>query len=300
MKKFTFKLLITILVILINPDSVFAQVNDSNSVTPKDTILYQFNLSNNNEIYGIIIEETPRETTIKAQDGRIIIIPTFEILSKKPISQVIKVNGQLVFKNPHPSRYFYGPSALPMEKNELYINSVYFLTAQVQYGLTENFSFGFTTSFFLSPMALTAKYSIKLDEKNHIAFGGMGGSFSWLAPESYWGIGFASYTFGNSEANISATASALKTNFTESTSPLFNFAAHKRLGKNLSFMAEVYHIPELKFTIGGPFLRFYFNKTACWDFGLIFFKSESIFSYNDERNLRILPAFSYTFKFNQD
>lgn len=271
---------------------MFAQSSDSSTVSQIDSTIYVFNISNKNEVYGSIIKEDPRETTIRSQDGRILIIPSYEILSRKPLSQITKVNGKVVFQNPHPSRYFYGPSALPMVKNELYINSVYFLTAQVQYGLTDNFSAGITTSFLLSPIALTAKYSLKLDENSHLAFGGMGGSFSWIDPEEYWGLAFASYTLGNSESNISVSAGVLQTTFTSTASPLINFGAHKRLGKHLSFMGEFYYIPELETTIAGPFLRMYFNKTTCWDLGLLFFGTDG--------EVYPLPAFSYTFKFNQD
>lgn len=292
MKITNLKLAIVILLHTLITNNTFAQTSDTTSISKGDTIVYVFTLANKNEVIGTIIKEEPRETTIKSQDGRILIIPSYEILSRKPISQATKVNGKVVFKNPHPSRYFFGPSALPMEKGELYVNSVYFLTAQVQYGFSENLSVGFTTSFLISPVALTAKYSIKLDNNNYFALGGMGGTFSWIAPDEYWGLAFASYTLGSSESNISASAGVLQSTLTSSASPMINLGAHKRLGKHLSFMGEFYYIPELETTITGPFLRMYFNKTSCWDLGLLFFGTDG--------EVYPIPAFSYTFKFNQD
>lgn len=291
MKKIISKINIAVFATLLSINHSNAQSSDSTNAPQMDSTTYVFTISNKNEVYGTIIKEDPRETTIKSQDGRILIIPSYEITSRKPISQVTTVNGKVVFKNPHPSRYFYGPSALPMEKNELYVNSVYFLSAQVQYGISENFSAGITTSFLLSPIALTAKYTLKLDESNHIALGGLAGSFSWIDPEEYLGLGFVSYTLGNSESNITASAGILQTS-TTSSSPLFNLGTHQRLGKHLSFMGEFYYIPELETTITAPFLRMYFNKTTCWDIGLLFIRTDD-YSFP-------LPAFSYTFKFNQD
>lgn len=292
MIKTNLKLAIVILLHTLITNNIFAQISDTTSISKGDTIVYVFTLANKNEVIGTIIKEEPRETTIKSQDGRILIIPSYEILSKKPISEATKVNGKVVFKNPHPSRYFFGPSALPMERRELYLSSVFFTTVQVQYGISENFSVGFTTSVLISPVALTAKYTIKLDKNNYFALGGMGGTFSWIAPDEYWGVAFATYTIGNSESNISATAGVFQSSLTSSASPLINFGAHKRLSKNISFMGELYYIPELETTIAGPFLRMYFNKSSCWDAGLLFLgRNDKIYP---------LPAFSYTFKFNQD
>lgn len=292
MKKTNLKLAIVILLHTLITNNIFAQTSDTTSISKGDTIVYVFTLANKNEVIGTIIKEEPRETTIKSQDGRILIVPSYEILSKKPYSEATKINGKIVFKNPHPSRYFFGTSALPMEKGEFYVNSVVFTTAQLQYGISENFSVGFITSFILSPVAATAKYSIKLNKNNHFALGGMGGTFSWLAPDEYWGLAFATYTIGNSESNISASGGFLKSTLTSNASPLINFGAHKRLSKNISFMGELYYIPELEFTIAGPFIRMYFNKTSCWDLGILFFNVENI-------NFAV-PTFSYTFKFNQD
>jgi hypothetical protein len=207
--------------------------------------------------------------------------------SKTIAQNSTKINGSYTFKNPHPSRYFYSPTALPMEKNELYIQSVYFLTAQVQYGITENFSAGITTSFLLSPIAITAKYSMKLDDKNHFAIGGLAGSLSWIDNESYLGLGFASYTYGTAESNITLAAGAAQI-MDSDLGYVLNAGAHKRLSKHVSIMGEVWYLPEEELIIGGPFLRMYFNKTSCWDLGIVVIQDIA------------LPAFSYTYKFNQN
>jgi len=56
----------------------------------------------------------------------------------------------------------------------------------------------------------------------------------------------------------------------------------------VSIMGEVWYLPEEELIIGGPFLRMYFNKTSCWDLGIVVIQDIA------------LPAFSYTYKFNQN
>ncbi len=283
--------IIALLIIGFLSNVAFSQINpkttDNSNPSVTDSTIYTFKMNDNSELYGKIVKEDPRETTILLTDGRTVIIPSYLITSKTVANNSTKINGSYTFKNPHPSRYFYSPSALPMEKNELYIQSVYFLTAQVQFGITENFSAGITTSFLLSPVAITAKYSMKIDDKNHFAIGGLAGSFSWIDNETYLGLGFASYTYGTTESNLTVAAGAAQ--ITDSDlGYVLNAGGHKRLSKHVSIMGEVWYLPAEELIIGGPFLRMYFNKTSCWDLGIVITQEIAF------------PAFSYTYKFNQN
>ena len=134
-----------------------------------DSGLVVLTVNSGEEFVGTILAEDAREVSIRLQNGKMLIIPAYTVKSIRKLSSSTLIKGKPVFANPHPSRYFYTPSAIPMDKGEVYIQTLYAVAYQVQFGVTENFSLGATTTIVGTPLALTAKYSIKIDEKNTLA-----------------------------------------------------------------------------------------------------------------------------------
>ena len=197
-----------------------------------------------------------------------------------------------MFPNPHPSRYFYTPSAIPMDKGEVYIQSVYGLAYQVQFGVTENFSIGATTTLLATPLALTAKYSIKIDEKNTLAFGGLAGIVGW-GTQTNLGIGFGAFTHGTKESNVTFAAGYAWINTKEDNgggnSPVMSLSGNQRLSKNLSLMGELWYLPEAGVFFGGPCFRLYKSKKSSFDFG--------IWCIGVEDKNPFIPVVGYTYNF---
>ncbi len=293
-----------------------ANSSDTAKTNSLDTSLYIIKTNDGNSIIGRFLEENPRETTIKLQDNRVVILPSYIIVSRSKVSTDNMIKGRVFIPNPHPSRYFYTPTALPMKKDEIYIQSIYLLTAQLQYGITDNWSLGIATTVAGIPMFISSKYSYKIKENHHIAIGGQVGNLTYIEPNTYLGIGFGCYTYGNAESNISVAAGysmysekgyfptgyspspfgGYSTNYTESRrgtySPAMSISGIRRLSNSLALMGEFWVLPENNTVFGGPFLRMFFNKTHTYDVGLVYM-------YIDDFPL-IIPAFSYTFKFNQN
>ncbi len=73
--------------------------------------------------------------------------------------------------NHHTSRYFFSPSSYNLRRGELYYNTVYFATHDLQYGITDNFSVGMGTTPALLPFYITPKYSYSINEKNTVSIG---------------------------------------------------------------------------------------------------------------------------------
>ncbi|MEY2834601.1 MAG: hypothetical protein RLZZ557_263, partial [Bacteroidota bacterium] len=168
---------------------------------------------------------------------------------------------------------------------------------------------GATTTIVGTPLALTTKYSIPINEKNTLAVGGLAGFVGWGTQVSL-GIGFGTYTYGTKESNITLGAGlgwvrdGDMVDFTptgETIGPyaetnstgIFSIAGNKRLSKNLSLMGEFWVVPSSGVVFGGPCLRLYNNKKSSFDFGIwgISGLSEGI--------TPIVPVFSYTFKFEK-
>ena len=249
------------------------------------------------EFVGTIVSEDAREVSIRLQNGKLLIIPAYTVKSVRKLSSSTLIKGKPVFANPHPSRYFYTPSAIPMDKGEVYIQSVYGLAYQVQFGVTENFSIGATTTLLATPLALTAKYSIQIDEKNTLAFGGMAGIVGW-GTQTNLGIGFGAFTHGTKESNVTFAAGYAWSNTKEDNgggnSPMMSLSGNKRLSKNLSLMGELWYLPEVGVFFGGPCFRLYKSKKSSYDFGIW-----ALGINEAHKTVPFIPVFGYTYKFEK-
>lgn len=262
---------------------------------PTDSSLVVLSVNSGEEFIGTIVSEDPREITIRLQNGKLLIIPTYSVKSITSLSKTTLLKGKPIFPNPHPSRYFYTPSAIPMDKGEIYIQTLYGLAYQVQFGLTKNLSLGATTTIIGAPLGLTGKYSIQIDEKNTLAFGGLAGVVGWKTSTNL-GIGFAAYTYGSKESNITLAGGYSwinEKNNGSNNSPVMSLSGNKRLTKNLSLMGELWYLPESGIFFGGPCFRLYGNKRSSFDLGIWSIKN------SDNNSSIFLPVVGYTYKFDK-
>jgi hypothetical protein len=75
--------------------------------------------------------------------------------------------------NEHDTRYFFAPTAFNLKKGQLYYNTVYFLLHDIQYGISDQFSFGMGTTIIGLPVYFTPKLSIPTGKRSAIALGDM-------------------------------------------------------------------------------------------------------------------------------
>ena len=218
-------------------------------------------------------------------------------ISKKNVSKIkeIHLNKDGTFSNPHYSRYLFGPSALPQTKGELYWNNVSFEYNTIQFGVTENLSMGVGGFLFTSlsgyPTLLpNAKYSFKLNEKSHIAVGGLMLVINTSSKTSSASLPFVVYTYGDSEANISFGGGwAHEKTSGWSNRPTGYIAGIKRVARNWVVQGEAYLLNNSTAnTILLTTLR-NIKPTSSWDFGAM------ILNFDGERSA--VPIIGYTIKF---
>jgi hypothetical protein len=218
-------------------------------------------------------------------------------ISIKSVSKVkaIKLNKDGYFSNPHYSRYFFGPSAIPHPKGEVYWNNIWLEYNTIQYGVTDNFSVGMGGLLFTSlsgyPTLLpNAKYSFKLNEKSHIAVGGLMLVINTSRKTSSASLPFVVYTYGDSEANISFGGGwAHEKTSGWSNRPTGYIAGIKRVARNWVVQGEAYLLNNSTAnTILLTTLR-NIKPTSSWDFGAM------ILNFDGERIAE--PIIGYTIKF---
>lgn len=145
--------------------------------------------------------------------------------------------------NEHDTRYFFAPTAFNLRKGELYYNTVYFFLHDIQYGVSDHFSFGMGTTLIGLPVYFTPKLSIPVGEKYAVALGDM------LIVGTYGTDAIGNLAYGNfsrrgNSGNISLGGGYLVTNESELTgrtsSGVFNLSGLTQISPYIYLLTENY------------------------------------------------------------
>lgn len=181
-------------------DKAFSQITIDTSAT------YIVVKNDGTEVIGKIVSMDAREVLLETKAiGQIIIskstIKEIRILKNEDVNPQGVYAPDQVFA----TRYFITTNGLPMKKGDMY-SQLNLFGPEIHYGVTENFGVGVMTSWFASPIVLTAKYSIKLDSMWHLGIGTLLGTGSWSFPDFYMALPFGALTYGNRKNNITFSA----------------------------------------------------------------------------------------------
>ena len=261
---------------------IVAQTNEENQLNPAKDTIYIITTNDGGEFIGKIISDDGREVVIMTDKKGKLILPKYVIKSLDIVDKTNMIGNVAVLPNPHPSRYLFAPSAFPLKKGEGYINAFYFLVWQAQYGITDNFSLGVTTSWILAPTFLNAKYTIPLGDKLNMAIGGQIGKL-YIADENPVTLGFSTLTYGTPESNVSVNVGY--GSYEKDGMFIATISGNQRIGKSASLMGEFWYCQPNgadPFVMGGPALRIYSGRKATFDIALtaLAFKERRFKDYN--------------------
>jgi hypothetical protein len=114
-----------LLTVLLSLFVLAVQAQESKNSEPKttsDSALVMLTTNSGENFVGYLVSEDQREVTIRLIDSnKLLSIPAYTVKSIKAATKDNVIKGKVIYPNPHPSRYFYTPSALPMDKGEIYI-----------------------------------------------------------------------------------------------------------------------------------------------------------------------------------
>jgi hypothetical protein len=150
-------------------------------------------------------------------------------------------SGKYSFANPSDTRYFFGPSGIPLDQGKGYYQNVLLTLNFVNYGLTKNFSIGGGFEFISTLVVgepvwfLTPKLGFKLGEKSHV---GTGVFMMGFVGETA-NIGYSVYTYGTSDSNVSAGLGFAFANGGASA-PVVVLSGMQRIGRSLMLLSENY------------------------------------------------------------
>lgn len=222
------------------------------SETPIQEVLYvELGLINDRSIVGILQDFQISSIQILTEKTGLLDISRSQIKRIQRIQKDQIQGDSYVFPNPHPTRYFFGPSAIPLKKGEKYFQNAYILANSMQIGLTDHLSIGggvvIPFLFFVTP-----KIGFQVSPYAHVGGGVLlANSFINDLPLGL-GVAYGSFTLGTREHNVTLNAGwgATKQNTynamtSQSSSswgmankPMFTFSGMTRISKRCMLITE--------------------------------------------------------------
>ena len=212
--------------------------------------------------------------TISKRDGETIVLKTVNgeihlIASNLSAIEDYDYEGQFEFANPHDTRYFFGPSGIPIKKGKGYYQNILVTTNFFNYGVTKNISIGggfeFISTITRSPIwFLTPKVGFDVSDNIHV-----GGGFimAGFAAEGTATLGYGVFTLGQSETNLSIGAGYGLLDGELSNYPAIMISGTHRISKSIALLSENYMIPN-SFYFGIHGIRILSKKNS-FDIGAI-------------------------------
>lgn len=191
-----------------------------------------------------------------------VLIPRQEI---KNIDVVKRVKEVTV--NPNATRYFFAPSAIPIEKGSGYYQNAYLLSNSVNFGLTKNFSLGggviIPILFYLTP-----KIGYQVRKNLYVGAGLIAASTFIPGATISGGIPFGLLTCGNTETNFTiGIGYGMLWNderkFQQTHYPITTINGVARLSNRLQLVSENWIVP-VRYTKTEELDDGYFDNYGNW------------------------------------
>ena len=249
------RLLVILLLFGMISYSAQAQDADSSAFTPVNATVL---LKDGTQLRGLLLSESPVGIRIRTDNLGEMIVTRDKIERVEKNTDGIYRNGQYWFPNPHSTRYFFAPSALPLSKGEGYYQNAYIFVNSVSVGVTDHFTMG--GGFVLNPtfqdwqvVFLTPKISFPSQSNVTFSIGAIGvGVFNrryeydQQTGESrkngfetnIAGIGYGTLTVGNAERNGSVGLGWGFANEDIGPAPVINLSYMTRVGRKLGLVTE--------------------------------------------------------------
>jgi len=213
-----------------------------NNYVKKDTsIQYSIFLNDGSIIIGMIRSFTNDKIELLSEN-----IGSVNIVTKNVVqvynSESIEIKSTIPGENPHSSRYFYAPSAIPMEKGEGYFQDIYLLFVSANYAVSNYTTIG--GGFSIIPgvdideqvLFVNAKLAWQINEKFYL---GGGGLFVRLGfTNNNIGLGYGIGTYGSKDHNATLGIGYGFEGGEVMKAPVFTLCGMTRVSKRISFMTE--------------------------------------------------------------
>lgn len=192
------------------------------------------------EYKGTIVTQNNETVVLKTPNG------TLNLLSANVATiENYDYEGKFEFPNPHDTRYFFGPSGIPVKKGKGYYQNVLLSGNFVNYGITKNISLGGGLEFISTVLGnpvwfLTPKVGFDISKNLHA---GGGVIVAGLAGEGTASLGYGVFTVGHAETNFTIGAGYGFINGEVSQNPAIMLSGTHRVSRSIALLSENYILP---------------------------------------------------------
>ncbi len=263
MKTYTFFPTLILLIAFFNP--LFSQIDTlAQTDTLKMNQRVNVTMKNGDDFTGDIIKMDKEIIELKTANGIMQLIAS-NVKSIEPID----ANLNFSFANPHDTRYFFGPSAIPVKKGKGYYQNIFVFFNFANYGITENLSIGGGLEFISTILGepiwfLTPKLGFQVADNVYLGGGAILAGFS---SEGVATLGYGAFTFGHADTNVSLGVGYGFFEGEISDSPAIMVSGTHRVSSSISLLSENYLLSDVPY-FGIQGIRLMSRKNS-FDFGLI-------------------------------
>lgn len=280
MQNYFNRALITLLLIV-----MVVNLQGQSSVGTDSAKTYKVVLQDGSVFIGKVLQQDTVQLVMQTAMFPRIEIPLAKIKVMEEVDASGFKKGRYWFKNPHASRYLFGPSAFNLQEGEGYYQNTWIFLNSFNVGLTNNFSLGggieFLSTFasltqgeFKPIYFITPKFSLPVNERFRV---GAGVWYIHVPEAGAGGIGYGIATYGNTDANITAGAGWLISEWGSERKPVITLSGMKRLSPKIGLVSENWFMPVDGYTsIWSYGIRFFGEKIAI---DLAFINSADIIDY---------------------
>lgn len=222
-----------------------------------------------NQYTGELISKDKEHTVLSTDNGEI------KLNSDRVKSIVDFHSGSKAFRfeSPNHTRYFFGPSAIPLDNGSGYYQNLNIALNGFNYGVSNHFSLGggfeiFSTLSGDPTLYLTTKLGYKISEKFHLGIGSFTLYYASLdaLPSTIYGTG----TYGTEDTNLTLGGGLLIARGTIQRIPSTMLAGSHRISNHIGILSENYFsfIDDDPYYVGIQGIRI-ISKKNTFDIGLI-------------------------------
>lgn len=220
------------------------KISDFDSLIIKNEVLLE--TINRFTYFGKLISINNKTLTLNNSTLSNFEIELNQIDKITPADAFVNRKGKAWFTNPNATRYFFAPSAIPLNKREGYFQNIYLLANSVNVGITNNITIGggvvIPLLFYVTP-----KISYKV-AKNFYAGAGVLYTQSFIKDfDLSASIAYGLITIGNTEHNITIGSgygmARFDKKYKETPMPIFTLNGMTRISKKISLVTENWLIP---------------------------------------------------------
>lgn len=206
-----------------------------------DGVTQELRLRDGTTVVGRVTAVDGGQVTFVTRGGATLTVAVADVVAVTTVGG--RDTGRGFWKDdPNPTRLFFGPTARPLAKGEVYLGVYEVVMPFVQVGVTDRLSVGGGTPLVFfgdgdRPFWFTPKFTLVARERTQVAVGAM---HMLNVDDESVGIAYGAVTRGSRDSAVTLGVGVAYERFEDASPPVVMLGAEHRVRRNLKLMTENY------------------------------------------------------------